>query len=83
MLSATAIRLQIESTLADRIPSALTPAPKVVYPVAPTGVKSVDELLDGGFPLGAITELTGPESSGRTSLALSFTAGIMASCALP
>jgi recombination protein RecA len=32
----------------------------------------VDELLDGGLPLGAITEIVGPECSGRTSFALSF-----------
>ena len=76
MHSASAIRLQIESALAHRIPSALTPAKKIVRPVAPTGVAQVDELLDGGLPVGAITELAGPESSGRTSLALSFLAGI-------
>jgi hypothetical protein len=32
----------------------------------------LDELLQGGLPLGAITEMIGPECSGRTSLALSF-----------
>lgn len=76
MPSASAIRLQIETALAGRIPSALTPAPRVMRPIAPTGVAAIDELLEGGFPLGAITELAGPESSGRTSLALSFAAGI-------
>jgi len=76
MPSAHAIRLQIEASLARRIPSALTPAPKAIRPVASTGVPSVDALLEGGFPLGAITELAGPESSGRTSLALSFLARI-------
>jgi hypothetical protein len=35
----------------------------------------VDRLLDGGLPVGAISEITGLESSGRTSLALAFTAG--------
>ncbi|WP_035348052.1 recombinase RecA [Edaphobacter aggregans] len=74
MPSATTLRRQIESTLANRIPSALTPAPRTIRPVAPSGVQAVDELLDGGFPLGAITELLGPECSGRTSLALSFLA---------
>jgi hypothetical protein len=34
----------------------------------------VDELLDGGLPIGAITEMVGPESSGCTSLALSYVA---------
>jgi recombination protein RecA len=76
MPSAAALRLQIETALARRIPSALTPAPKLLRPVAPTGVPSVDALLDGGLPIGAITEMVGPESSGRTSLALSFVAGL-------
>ncbi len=76
MPSASAIRLKVETALAHRIPSALTPAPRVIRPVTPTGDAAVDVLLDGGFPLGAVTELTGQESSGRTSLALSFTAGI-------
>ena len=74
MTTAAALRLQIEAALADRIPSALTPAPRVIRPVAPTGIASVDELLEGGLPLGAITEVVGPECSGRTSLALSFVA---------
>jgi len=76
MPSATALRLQIESALAHRIPSALTPMPRVIRPVAPTGVAQVDDLLEGGLPIGAITEFVGPECSGRTSLALSFLAGI-------
>ena len=39
-------------------------------------MREVDQLLQGGFPLGAITELVGPECSGRTSLALTFVAGL-------
>jgi recombination protein RecA len=72
MPSAATIRLQVEAALARRIPSALTPRPKIIRPVAPTGVAALDELLQGGLPLGAITEMTGPESSGRSSVALSF-----------
>ena len=72
MSSAATIRLQIESALARKIPLALTPAPKVIRPVAATGIETLDELLEGGLPLGAITEMVGPECSGRTSLALSF-----------
>ncbi|MGC2160804.1 MAG: recombinase RecA, partial [Silvibacterium sp.] len=72
MSSAATIRLQIEAALARKIPSALTPAPRVIRPVAPTGVGEVDELLEGGLPIGAITEMVGPESSGRTAVALSF-----------
>jgi recombination protein RecA len=72
MASAAAIRLQIESKLAHRIPSALTPRPQVVHPIAPTGVAALDELLEGGLPLGAISEMTGPECSGRNAVAFSF-----------
>jgi recombination protein RecA len=76
MHSACAIRLQIESALAARIPAALTPVARVVRPVAATGIAALDETLHGGLPLGAITELIGPECSGRTSVALSFVAGM-------
>jgi recombination protein RecA len=72
MPSTLALRQQIEAALADRIPSALTPAPRILRPVASTGIPALDELLEGGLPLGAITEMVGPECSGRTSLALSF-----------
>lgn len=74
MHSPSAIRLQVESALARRIPSALTPRPRTVRPVEPTGIEPLDSLLHGGLPVGAITELTGPECSGRTSVALSFIA---------
>jgi len=76
MPSAAALRQQIEAALANRIPSALTPAPRVVRPTAPTGIPALDDALSGGLPIGAITELAGPECSGRTSLALSFIAGL-------
>jgi recombination protein RecA len=76
MPSASAIRLQVESALAARIPSALTPTARMVRPVAPTGIDALDEALHGGLPVGAITELVGPECSGRTSVALSFVAGM-------
>lgn len=74
MPTASAIRKTIEAALAERIPSALSPAPRVLRPVSPTGIPALDEVLEGGLPLGAITELVGPECSGRTSLALSFLA---------
>lgn len=72
MASAATIRLQIETALAHRIPSALTPRPKVIRPVAPTGVAEIDAMLGGGLPVGALTEMVGPESSGRTAVTLSF-----------
>jgi recombination protein RecA len=72
MPSTLILRQQIEAALSSRIPSALTPAPRILRPVASIGIPALDELLDGGLPLGAITEMVGPECSGRTSLALSF-----------
>ena len=74
MSTAAAIRSQIEAALADRIPSALTPPARTIRPVTPTGIRSVDEVLEGGLPVGMLTELVGGECSGRTSLALSFLA---------
>jgi len=74
MHSASALRIQIEHALEHRFPAALTPAARTICDFAPTGIDEVDKLLDGGLPLGAISEITGPESSGRTNLALSFVA---------
>ena len=74
MPSAAALRLQIEQNLEARFPSALTPAPRTIREVASTGIDAADDLLDGGLPIGAITEILGPASSGRTTLALSFVA---------
>jgi recombination protein RecA len=76
MASASAIRLQIETALAQKIPGALTPMAKVIRPVAATGIDALDSVLKGGFPVGSISELVGPECSGRTSVALSFLARI-------
>jgi hypothetical protein len=74
MPAASALRLQIEQALEGRIPAALTPVPRTIREVASTGIDEADELLDGGLPVGAISEITGPVSSGRTSLALAFLA---------
>src|SRR5271163_1811508 len=74
MSVASRLRTQIEAALADRIPSALTPAAKMVREAAPTGIAALDEALQGGFPVGALTELVGMECSGRTGVALSFAA---------
>ncbi len=73
-MSAAALRLQIEHALQSRFPAALSPAPRTICDVASTGIAEVDGLLDGGLPVGAISEITGPASSGRTSLAQAFLA---------
>jgi recombination protein RecA len=74
MAAASALRLQIEQALESRFPSALSPVPRTIREVASTGIDEADELLDGGLPVGAISEITGPASSGRTSLACAFLA---------
>ena len=70
MPTATALRYQIEATLANRIPSALTPTPRTIQPVAGTGIRTVDDLLEGSLPLGAITEVVGPECSHQFAMEL-------------
>ena len=79
MPSASAIRIQVESALANKIPSAPTPIAKMVRPVVSSGIGSLDTILRGGFPVGAVSEVTGPECSGRTSLAHSFVAQVLES----
>lgn len=74
MSAASVLRLQIERTLETRIPAALSPRQQTAYETASCGIPAVDDLLGGGLPVGAISEITGAESSGRTTLALSFLA---------
>ncbi len=74
MPAASTLRLQIEHALEGRFPSALTPAPRTIREVAATGIDEADRLLEGGLPVGAISEITGPASSGRTSMVLAFLA---------
>jgi hypothetical protein len=74
MPSAPTLRIQIESSLESRFPGALSPVPRMVRDVATMGVREIDALLNGGLPVGAISEVFGPASSGRTSLVLSFIA---------
>jgi recombination protein RecA len=74
MPTTATIRTQIEAALAHKISSALTPSPKMIRAAAETGIQSLDSLLQGGLPVGAVSELVGPECSGRTDIALSFVA---------
>jgi recombination protein RecA len=76
MSAASLLRDQLEAVLAHKIPGALSPKPRIIREFVPTGIHSIDELLQGGIPASAITEVAGRECSGRTSLALSLIAGI-------
>lgn len=74
MPSSVALRQQIESDFEHRYPSVLTPAARTILEVVATGIPPIDELLQGGLPVGAISEITGPTSSGRTSIVLVYLA---------
>jgi recombination protein RecA len=69
MRSAALLREEIESSLAARIPAALSPRRHQSPELLLTGVEEVDTLLEGGLPLGSLTEITGAVCSGRSSLA--------------
>lgn len=76
MGSAAAIRVQVESTLARRVPAALSLKIKQAPEFFPTGITEVDAMIGGGIPRGSITELSGAASTGKTSLALSALAEV-------
>src|SRR5437899_6382363 len=61
---------EIESVLANRFGAVFERREKQPAEILPTGVLEIDALLNG-FPRGAITEIHGAASSGRTSLLLS------------
>lgn len=71
MIMAAELRKQVESALALRIPSALSMRPATAPERLSCGLAEVDAVLGGGLPLGAITELAGVHSCGRTTLVLS------------
>jgi hypothetical protein len=76
MPSSSAIRLQIETKLANRVPAALTLKIKQAPDVFATGIAEVDAVLGGGIPRGNITEVSGSASTGKTSFGLSVVAAI-------
>jgi RecA/RadA recombinase len=71
MSSAAAIRLQVETTLAKRVPAVLTLKIKQAPELFSTGIDDVDTMLGGGIPRGSISEVAGALSTGKTSFALS------------
>jgi hypothetical protein len=76
MPSSSAIRLQIETKFANRVPAALSLKIKQAPELFATGIAEVDAILDGGVPRGSITEVTGVASTGKTSFGLSVVAAI-------
>jgi hypothetical protein len=65
------LRARLESALGERISSPFTDLGRRVFESVPTGIAPLDALT-GGLPRGAITEIFGPPSSGRTSAMISI-----------
>jgi recombination protein RecA len=64
-------KAEIESEIAARFGSAFTLPAKRPAEVISTGICELDSFIGGGLPRGAITEVFGAASSGRTSFMLS------------
>jgi len=73
VVNTSALKSQIEATLAGRFKSSLKQAEAPVSEFVPSGIPEIDSIT-GGLPRGAIAEIIGPASSGRTSLLLSVLA---------
>ncbi len=73
---AQVVRQTIESELADSFAGALTPRPFTVRPMLPFGITELDAAT-GGVPVGAVTELAGAGSTGKTGAAMQVIAGAM------
>jgi hypothetical protein len=64
-------KAEIESEINSRFASAFKQHEKRPAEVISTGIRQIDALTIGGLPRGAMTEIFGPASSGRTSFMLS------------
>jgi recombination protein RecA len=73
-ISAAVLKKEIEAKLAARIPAALSPVAQSFPRLHPSGNPVLDKFLDGGFPLGSLCEVTGPECSGRSAIGLALLA---------
>src|SRR5208337_995089 len=74
MPSAATLRARIESSLGERLSSTLLLLERVAPLTVSTGVAALDALT-GGLPRGALSEIAGPASSGRTGVMLAALAG--------
>lgn len=66
----SALRSQVELALAGRVPAPFTYRDRKVVETVPAGIPEIDSLT-GGLPRGGLTEVCGPNCSGRTTLLLS------------
>ncbi len=79
-----ALESQVETALAGRVLAPFRAGARSTPEMLPTGIAQLDALA-GGLPRGALTEVVGPASSGRTSIMLAALAAATAreeACAL-
>jgi recombination protein RecA len=79
-----ALESQVETALAGRVIAPFRTGARNAPEMLPTGIAQLDTLA-GGLPRGALTEVVGPASSGRTSIVLAALAAAIAreeACAL-
>ncbi len=69
MPSAATLRARIESSLGEHLSSTLLLRERVAPLMVSTGLAALDALT-GGLPRGALSEIAGPASSGRTGVML-------------
>ena len=74
MASVATLRARLESSLPARLSSTLLLRERAAPLTVSTGVAALDALT-GGLPRGALTEIAGPTSSGRTGVMLAALAG--------
>src|SRR5271165_1792753 len=74
MPSAATLRARIESSLGERLSSKLLLRERAAPLTVSMGVAALDALT-GGLPRGALSEIAGPASSGRTGVMLAALAG--------
>ena len=72
-MKAALSKAQLESDIASRFGDAFKLHEKTIVETLSSGVEEIDDLTDG-LPRGAISEIFGPASSGRTSLMYSLLA---------
>ncbi len=70
MPSTATLRARIESSLGERLSSTLLLRERLSPQTVPIGIAELDALT-GGLPRGALSEITGPVSSGRTGIMIS------------
>ena len=70
MSSTATLRTRIESSLGERLAPTLLLRERIAPQTVPIGIAELDSLT-GGLPRGALSEITGPASSGRTGIMLS------------